>query len=81
MADRGKPWQNPTIESTIGRIKDEYILDEEFLDFQQAYEYLHHVLDWVYNHETSSLGYLTPVEFEAQYQAQIEITKSPDKEL
>ena len=25
MTDRAKPWQNPYIESTIGRIKDEYI--------------------------------------------------------
>ena len=66
MAGRAKPWQNPYIESTIGRIKDEYILDEEFTDFQQAYEHLRHVLDWAYNHERphSSLGYLTPAEFE-----------------
>ena len=71
MAERGKPWENPYIESTIGRIKDEYILDEEFLDFQQAYERLRYVLDEMYNYQRphSSLGYVTPAEFEAQYQA------------
>lgn len=69
MTDRAKPWENPYIESTIGRIKDEYILDEEFVDFQQAYEHLADVLDRVYNQQRShsSLGYLTPAEFEAQY--------------
>ena len=48
-------------------IKD--ILDEELLDFQQAYDHLCHVLDWGYNHERphSSLGYLTPSEFEVNY--------------
>jgi transposase InsO family protein len=72
MAGRAKPWENPFIESTIGRIKDEYVLDEEFTDFQQAYEHLCYVLDEAYNHERphSSLGYLTPAEFEASYHAQ-----------
>ena len=56
-------------ESTIGRIKDEYILDKEFTDFQHAYQHLCYVLDWAYNHQRphSSLSYLTPAEFEAQY--------------
>ena len=69
MSGRGKPWQNPFIEITIGRIKDEYILDEEYIDFHQAYDHLCHVLDWEYNHDRphSSLGYLTPAEFETQY--------------
>ena len=65
----GKPYY---IESTIGRIKEEYILDEEYLDFPQAYQHLSYVLDVAYNYERphSSLGYLTPAEFEAQYQTQ-----------
>ena len=77
MTDRGKPWENPYIESTIGRIKDEYIFDEEYIDFQDAYEHLSHVLNAVYNYERphSSLGYLTPAEFEAQYQTQHEFKR------
>lgn len=69
MAGRAKPWGNPYIESTIGRIKDEYILDEEYLDFPQAYQHLSYVLDVAYNYERphSSLGYLTPSEFEVNY--------------
>ncbi len=69
MTDRGKPWENPYIESAIGRIKDEYILDEEYFDFQQAYRHLGQVLSVVYNYQRphSSLGKLTPAEFEAQH--------------
>ncbi len=70
MTDRGKPWENPYIESAIGRIKDEYILDEEYLDFQQAYRHLRQILSVVYNHQRphSSLGNLTPAAFEARYE-------------
>jgi transposase InsO family protein len=69
MTDRAKPWQNPYIESTIGRIKDEYIIDSEYHDVHNAYQQLGYVLDVVYNEKRphSSLGYRTPAEFEEQY--------------
>ena len=69
MAGKAKPWENPYAESVIGHIKDELVWTEEFTDFQHAYNSLSHFLDVEYNYERShsSLGYLTPVEFEAQY--------------
>lgn len=72
MAGKGKPWENPYVESAIGHLKDELVWVEEFTDFEHAYSMLSHFLDVVYNHERShsSLGYLTPVEFETQYQSE-----------
>ena len=68
MAGKGKPWENPFAESVIGHIKDELVWVEEFTDFEHAYSMLSHFLDVEYNYERShsSLGYLTPVEFEAK---------------
>lgn len=72
MADKGKPWENPYVESAIGHLKDELVWVDEFTDFQQAYSALSHFLDVVYNYERphSSLSYLTPGEFEAQFEAE-----------
>ncbi len=72
MAAKGKPWENPFAESVIGHIKDELVWTEEYTDFQHAYNSLSHFLDVVYNYDRShsSLGYLTPAEFEVQYQVQ-----------
>jgi len=69
MAAKGKPWENSYAESVIGHLKDELVWVEEFTDFQHAYSMLSHFLNVEYNYERShsSLGYLTPVEFEAQY--------------
>ena len=71
MTDRAKPSQNPYIESTIGRIKDVYISDYEYHDFHAAYHQLCSVVDVVYNQQRphSALGYRTPAEFEAAYNA------------
>ncbi|MBC8393692.1 MAG: IS3 family transposase [Deltaproteobacteria bacterium] len=71
MAGKGKPWENPFAESAIGHLKDELVWLEEFTNLRNAYETLSHFLDVVYNHERphSSLGYLTPGEFEAKIES------------
>ena len=80
MTERAKPWQNPYIESTIGRLKDEYIVDSEYQDFHDAYRQLSPVLDVVYNQQRphSALGYKTPFEFEAQYMARLHNVDEPN---
>ena len=70
MAAKGKAWENPYAESVIGHLKDEEVWVKEYVDFQDAYSNLSYFLDVFYNHQRihSSLGYMTPAEFEAQYE-------------
>jgi transposase InsO family protein len=60
----GSPWENPYIESFIGKLRQECLDRYLFGNVQEAQEILEH---WrhEYNHYRphSSLGYLTPVEF------------------
>lgn len=71
MAAKGKAWENPYVESAIGHLKDEEVWVKEYIDFQDAYSNLSYFLDVFYNHERihSSLGYITPAEFEAKYES------------
>lgn len=70
MSAKGRAWENPFAESAIGHLKDEEVWTKEYLDFQDAFSNLSYFLDVFYNHERihSSLSYMTPAEFEAQYQ-------------
>jgi transposase InsO family protein len=67
MADVGEAWQNGYAERVIRTIKEEEIDLSDYQDFHDAYQQIGHFLTDVYNRKRihSSLGYLTPAEFEA----------------
>lgn len=69
MAKVGAAWQNGYAERLIRTIKEEAIELAEYCDYQDAYEQIGRFLEDVYMHKRihSSLGYLTPVEFEQQW--------------
>jgi len=69
MADKGEAWQNGYAERLIRTIKEEQVDLSEYLDYHDAYQQLGRFLDDVYIHKRihSSLGYLTPAEFEAEW--------------
>jgi transposase InsO family protein len=68
MADVGEAWQNGYAERLIRTIKEEEVDLSEYIDYNDAYHQLGRFLDDVDMHKRihSSLGYLTPAEFEAQ---------------
>jgi transposase InsO family protein len=78
MAEAGAAWQNGYAERLIRTIKEEEVNLSEYRDFHHAFERLGHFLDQVYQHKRihSALGYLTPVEFEAQWQQQPQVLSS-----
>jgi putative transposase len=69
MADQGEAWQNGYAERLIRTIKEEEVDLSEYLDYHDACRQIGRFLDDVYMHKRihSSLGYLTPAEFEAQW--------------
>jgi transposase InsO family protein len=62
-------WQNGYAERLIRTIKEEEVDLSEYLDYHDAYQQIGRFLDDVYVHKRihSSLGYLTPPEFEAPW--------------
>ena len=73
MAEVGEAWQNGYAERLVRTIKEEEVDLSDYHDYTDAYGQLGRFLDDVYMHKRihSALGYLTPVEFEAQWLAQL----------
>lgn len=71
MAEQGEPRQNGYAERLMRTIKEEEVALTEYRDFADAYAQIGRFLDDVYQHKRihSALGYLTPAEFEAAYDA------------
>ena len=69
-AAKGRAWENGYAERFIRTLKEEEVYLHEYEDFQDAYEHIGRFLEDVYMHKRvhSSLGYLTPAEFEEKYE-------------
>jgi transposase InsO family protein len=72
MSRTGNPYDNAKAESFFKTLKREEVWLKEYLSFADAQANLAHFIEQVYNHKRlhSSLGYLPPVEFEAQYDSE-----------
>ena len=72
MAEVGAAWQNGYAERLIQTIKEEEVDLSEYEDYNDILRRLGWFLDDVYAHKRihSSLGYLTPAEFEAQWRSE-----------
>jgi putative transposase len=69
MAEVGEPTQNGYAERLMRTIKEEEVDLSEYRNFQEAYEQIGKFLEEVYTKKRihSSLGYLTPTEFEEKW--------------
>jgi putative transposase len=69
MAAVGNPYENAQVESFFRTLKLEEVYIKEYRDFEEAYENIGEFIEELYNQKRlhSSLGYLPPVEFEAQH--------------
>jgi transposase InsO family protein len=72
MSRKGNPWDNAACESFMKTLKYEEVLRNEYRDLAEARDSICEFLEKVYNQKRlhSALGYLPPVEFEAQLKAQ-----------
>ena len=70
MAAIGEPRENGYAERLMRTIKEEEVELTEYQDFEDAYRQIGRFLEAVYNVKRihSALGYLTPAEFEQQWQ-------------
>ena len=68
MSRKGNPWDNAACESFMKTLKYEEVLRNEYRDLAEARASIPEFLEKVYNQKRlhSALGYLPPVEFEAQ---------------
>jgi putative transposase len=72
MAEVGHAEQNGYAERVIRTIKEEEVYLSEYRDYEDAQHQIGHFIDEVYLSKRihSALGYLTPVEYEAQWHQQ-----------
>lgn len=72
MAEVGQAWQNGYAERLMRTIKEEEVDLSEYLNCTDAYGQIEQFLEDVYMQKRvhSSLGYLTPSEYEAQWHSQ-----------
>jgi putative transposase len=72
MAAQGEPRENGYAERLMRTIKEEEVELSDYQDFADAYRQIGQFLEDVYNTKRihSSLGYLTPLEFEAAWLSQ-----------
>lgn len=79
MSGIGEPRENGYAERLIRTIKEEEVELSDYQDFTDAYHQIGRFIEDVYNTKRihSSLGYLTPVEFEASWQSQRSEQTSP----
>ena len=71
MSARGRPTENAFVERFMRTLKEEEVSLNQYEDLADARDNLSHFLDHVYQQKRihSSLGYLTPAEFEAYWNA------------
>lgn len=72
MAEVGHAEQNGYAERVIRTIKEEEVYLNEYRDYEEAMERIGNFIEDVYNRKRihSSLGYLTPAEFETEWRKQ-----------
>ena len=82
MAAVGEPTQNGYAERLMRTIKEEEVDLSEYRNFAEAYEQIGQFLEEVYTKKRihSSLGYLTPMEFEEQWNEQQKPKKKKQKQ-
>ena len=73
MASVGNPYENAKAESFFRTLKMEEVYLKDYQDFEEAYENIGEFIEELYNQKRlhSSLGYLPPVEFEAQHDLKV----------
>ena len=79
MSAQGEPRENGYAERLMRTIKEEEVYLSDYLNYAEAYRQIGRFLEDVYNTKRihSSLGYLTPVEFESAWRIRTEEKTSP----